>query len=90
MFNNQSIPLFVIQRNVTDSGVYTIESGANGIDQLGFIKMWEGKSELDYWHGDRYCNMLNGIILKPSCTVSTLVEISEINQVLTERSTHQK
>lgn len=50
---------FFYGRNGTNLGEFKIESGANGLDQLGFIRTWNGKKSVDYWN-DIYCNMING------------------------------
>lgn len=50
------------KRNGTNLGEFKIESGANGLDQLGFIRTWNGNESVDYWN-DTYCNMINGIQL---------------------------
>lgn len=48
------------QRNGTNLGEFTIESGANDLNELGYIKKWNGKSSVEYWN-DTFCNMINGI-----------------------------
>ncbi|XP_046443721.1 lysosome membrane protein 2-like [Daphnia pulex] len=50
---------FFYGRNGTNLGEFTIESGANDLNELGYIKKWNGKSSVEYWN-DTFCNMING------------------------------
>lgn len=51
--------LVILQKNVTNLGEFTIESGSSGLDELGYIREWNKKQALDYWN-DTYCDMING------------------------------
>lgn len=53
----------MLQRNGSNSGTFTIESGANHLSELGFIKAWNGNSKLNFWE-DQYCDMINGTSLR--------------------------
>lgn len=47
-------------RNNTNDGTYKVNTGARGMDDYQYIVEWKGQTELDYWNGDQYCNMING------------------------------
>ncbi|XP_063591608.1 lysosome membrane protein 2-like isoform X2 [Penaeus indicus] len=51
---------FFYPRNNTNDGRYKVKTGALGMDDYQYIVEWKGQTELDYWHGDHYCNMING------------------------------
>lgn len=61
---NLNLPLidrfgYFYGRNGSNSGTFTIESGSNNLNEMGFIKAWNGNANLNYWN-DSYCNMING------------------------------
>ncbi|XP_069987003.1 lysosome membrane protein 2-like [Penaeus vannamei] len=51
---------FFYPRNNTNDGTFKVKTGALGMDDYQSIVEWKGQTELDYWHGDPYCNMING------------------------------
>ncbi|XP_045106679.1 lysosome membrane protein 2-like isoform X3 [Portunus trituberculatus] len=48
--------------NNTNDKVYTVKTGADGMDDFMNIQFWNGSSSLHYWQGNgsEYCNMING------------------------------
>lgn len=56
----------MIQRNGTNLGEFTIESGSIGLDQLGLIRDWNGNTKLSYWNDD-LCDMINGTLTVRFC-----------------------
>ncbi|XP_045106684.1 lysosome membrane protein 2-like isoform X4 [Portunus trituberculatus] len=56
-----SINVLMVVNNTNDK-VYTVKTGADGMDDFMNIQFWNGSSSLHYWQGNgsEYCNMING------------------------------
>lgn len=71
-----------MQVNNTNSGQFTIESGARGLDQLGLIREWNGEAKVNYWN-DTYCDMINGI------EIYIIVVAERVHQNIFSQSQHK-
>lgn len=64
-------------KNNTDDGVYTVETGITRPERLAKITAWNGKPKLSAWSGDT-CNALNGTqgdIFSPYITKDSTVTV---------------
>ncbi|CAG2107424.1 unnamed protein product, partial [Medioppia subpectinata] len=58
--NNNGRFGWLYHRNNTDEGVFTVHTGAEGMDQLNVIDSFRGKTRLDYWRNGSDCNSIDG------------------------------
>lgn len=50
---------YLYGKNDSDDGIYTIETGKNGMDRFGKVQMFQGQDNIDYWFSST-CGMING------------------------------
>ncbi|KAK3921174.1 Sensory neuron membrane protein 2 [Frankliniella fusca] len=66
-----------LQKNNTDDGVYTVQTGITNPEMLAQITAWEGKKEVTAWGGP-ICNAINGTqgdIFSPYITKDTIISV---------------
>lgn len=49
---------WMIQRNGSNDGIFTVYTGKGGMDKYNVITRWNGKQNLTWWKGG--CDMING------------------------------
>ncbi|XP_067910587.1 scavenger receptor class B member 1-like isoform X2 [Heterodontus francisci] len=47
------------EMNNSNTGLFTVHTGVNNINQVHLVDNWNGIKKLNYWHSEQ-CNMING------------------------------
>ncbi|XP_072365874.1 scavenger receptor class B member 1 isoform X2 [Scyliorhinus torazame] len=48
-----------VEMNNSNTGLFTVYTGANDITKVHLVDNWNGIKEVNYWHSEQ-CNMING------------------------------